>query len=92
MHRKISALLAILFSLVSASSAQEIKGKWAGAFEAEDVFAAIRLNFDEKKIVLSFGGSERPGAIKNLRSENGKIAFDAELRPGARFSGRLDAD
>ena len=92
MHKKISALLAILFSLVYASLAQEIKGKWAGTFEADDVFAAIRLDFDEKKIVLSFGGSERPGTIKNLRSENGEIAFDAELRPAARFSGRINAD
>ena len=93
MHRKISIVIVVLFCLASVAAAQQnVKGIWAGAFEADDVLAAIRLNFDESKIILSFGGSERPGAIKNLRVENGEISFDAELQPAARFSGKISGE
>ncbi len=92
MHRRISAIIVVLFSLVSASLAQEIKGVWVGAFEADDVLAAVRLNFDEAKIVLSFAGDERPGAIKNLNITGGEISFAGDFRPETRFVGKLDGD
>ena len=92
MHKKISAIIVVLFSLVSATLAQEIKGVWAGAFEADDVLAAIRLNFNESKIVLSFAGDERPGAIKNLKITDSEISFTGDLRPEARFVGKLDGE
>lgn len=92
MRAKFSIVVAILFCFASVTVAQELKGKWAGAFEADDVLAAIRLNFDEAKIVLSFAGSERPGAIKNLRVEDGEISFDADLQPAARFSGKISGE
>ena len=93
MHRKISAIIAILFFLVSASLAQEdIKGVWVGAFEADDVLAAIRLNFDEAKIVLSFAGDERPGAIKDFQITGGEVSFTGDFRPETRFAGKLGGD
>ena len=89
---KISGIILVSLCLASVAAAQELKGKWAGAFEAPDVLASIRLDFDESKIVLSFGGSERPGAVKNLRVESGEISFDAELQPAARFSGKISGE
>lgn len=92
MNRKLLFFLLIFVSLVSLSGAQDAKGRWVGAFEADDVLAAVRLDFDEAKIVLSFGGSERAGAIKNIKTSGGEISFDAELRPAARFSGKIIGD
>jgi dienelactone hydrolase len=93
MLKKIILALSILLIFSHFAAAQTAKGIWAGAFEADDVFAAIRLNFDESKIVLSFGGDERAGAIKNIElGKAGEIAFAAELRPAARFTGKLDGE
>jgi len=92
MHRKISAIIAILFFLVSASLAQDIKGVWVGAFEADDVLAAMRLNFDDGKIVLSFAGDERPGAIKDFQITGGEVSFTGDFRPETRFAGKLGGD
>ena len=90
MSRRFSAIILFLLCFASISAPQEIKGIWAGAFEADDVLAAIRVNFDESKIVLSFAGDERPGAIKNLKIADGEVSFTAEIRPEARFVGKLD--
>ena len=92
MRNKIAAIILILFSLANVAAAQEVKGFWAGAFENDEVFAAIRLNFDESKIILSFGGSERPGAIKDVKIANGEITFTAELQPQAVFTGKIERD
>jgi predicted dienelactone hydrolase len=90
MRIKIPATILLLFCFVSVAASQEIKGVWAGAFEADEVFAAIRLNFDESKIILSFSGSDRSGAIKDLKITGGEISFTAELQPGARFTGKVE--
>ena len=90
MHKKTLAIFAILLCFASFSQAQEAKGLWAGAIEADDVFAAIRLNFNESKIVLSFAGDERNGTIKNVQSANGEVSFEAELQPRAVFRGKID--
>ena len=52
----------------------------------------VGLNFDESKIVLSFSGSERTGAIKDLKIEGEEISFTAELRPQARFTGKINGE
>lgn len=91
MQKKTLGLLLFLLSFAFAVPAQELKGVWAGAFENDEVFAAIRLNFDESNIVLSFGGSERPGAIKDVKSANGEVTFTAELQPKAVFTGKIEA-
>lgn len=91
MNRKIPVIIFILLLFVSVSTAQDIKGVWAGLFEADDVLAAIRINFDESKIILSFAGDERPGTIKDLKTNNGgEISFTGDLRPETRFTGKLD--
>ncbi len=92
MRGKISTIIAILFCFVSVSTAQDIKGVWVGAFEADDVLAAVRLNFDDSKITLSFAGDERPGAIKNLKIADGEISFTGDFRPETRFVGKLVGD
>jgi hypothetical protein len=91
MRKNIAAIILILFSLATTVPAQEVKGVWAGAFEADDVFAAIRLNFDEAKIILSFSGSDRAGSIKDLKIANGEVTFTAELQPKAIFTGKIEA-
>lgn len=91
MQKKTLVLFLFLLAFAFAAPAQEIKGVWAGAFENDEVFAAIRLNFDEAKIVLSFGGSERPGAIKDLKFTNGDVTFTADLQPKAVFTGKVEA-
>lgn len=92
MKKTLSTLTLILFCFAGFSRAQEIKGNWTGAFEADDVLAAIRVNFDESKIILSFGGDERSGAIKDLKFENGEVSFTAEMRPAAKFAGKIEND
>src|SRR4051812_36227010 len=92
MQKKTLLLLLFLLSFVSSAAAQEIKGVWAGAFEAEDVFAAIRLDFDEAKIILSFSGSDRAGSIKDVKFANGEITFTAELQPKAVFTGKIETE
>lgn len=92
MQKKLFVLFLFLLSFVFAVPAQEIKGTWAGAFENDEVFAAIRLNFDESKIILSFGGSERPGTIKDLKVANGEVTFTAELQPKAVFTGKIEGE
>jgi predicted dienelactone hydrolase len=93
MHKRILGTIAILFCCAFVSAAQEeqpqIKGIWAGAFEADDAFFAVRLNFDESKIVMNFAGSERAGAIKDLKVSNGEIFFTAEMQPKAKFTGKI---
>jgi predicted dienelactone hydrolase len=89
MRRKIPAIIFSLFCFAFAVGAQEIKGIWAGAFEADDVLAAVRVNFDESKIVLSFAGSERAGPLKNLQVTGDEVSFNAELQPPARFTGKI---
>ena len=92
MHKKIA--LTVLFLIYSAFAvfAQNAEGIWAGAFEADDVLAAMRVDFDQSKIVLSFGGDERAGAIKDVKFTNGEVSFTAELRPSARFTGKIDGE
>lgn len=92
MKKNIAAILISFFLLVCAISAQDTKGLWTGLFEADDVFAAIGLNLDESKIVLSFAGDERSGTIKNLKTENGEISFEAELQPRAIFKGTIEGE
>lgn len=88
---KISAAIILnLIGFFAYVSAQENRGVWAGVFEANDVLAAIGVNFDESKIVLSFAGSQRAGAIKNVRFDNDTVSFDAELQPRARFTGKIE--
>ena len=90
MNKKIAAIVLILFCFASVSSGQSIKGIWAGAFEADDVFAAIRINFDESKIVLSYAGDERPGTIQDIKISGGEISFTGEIKPKVQFTGKLD--
>lgn len=89
MKKSISTLILVLFCFIGISPAQEIKGIWAGVFEADDVLAAIRISFDESKIILSFAGDERSGAIKDVKFENGEVSFTAEMRPAAKFVGKI---
>lgn len=92
MHRKIPVIVLVCLFFASFSHAQEIKGIWAGAFEADDVFAAIRINFDESKIVLNYAGDERPGTIQNVKISGGEVSFTADLKPKANFTGKLDGE
>ena len=89
MRKRISTIILLSLAFVCQAAAQEMKGLWAGTFETDEVFAAVRLDFDESKIVLSYAGSERPGTIKNLQIAGGAISFDAELQPPARFTGQI---
>lgn len=77
-----------LFSIFA--QAQKVPGIWAGTVEADDVFASIRLNFDESKIILSFAGNELSGSIKNLKNTDTEVSFEADLRPRANFSGKIE--
>ena len=90
MNRKILASFVFLLCAVSISTAQELKGYWAGSFEADEVFAAVAINFDESKIVLRFAGNEQAGAIKNLQIKDGEVSFKAETRPQAYFFGKIE--
>lgn len=72
--------------------AQEIKGLWAGAFEADDVLAAIGVNFNESKVTLRFAGQEQTGALKDLQIKNGEVSFLSETRPSAKFKGKFDGE
>ena len=87
---KLSTIIVFVGLFSVFAQAQEVRGIWAGAVEADEIFASIRLNFDESKIVLSFAGNELSGAIKNLKTANGEINFEAELRPRATFSGKIE--
>lgn len=90
MIKRITLVVIFLFFLTPILPAQEIKGLWAGAFEAEDVTAAIGLNLDDSKIILRFGGRELKGALKDLQIKDGEISFIAELQPKAEFKGKLE--
>jgi len=90
MHKKILAMIGILFCCTIVSTAQQMKGIWAGVFEADDVLASVRINFDENKIVLSFAGSDRSGTIKDLKIANSEIMFTGEMQPQARFTGKIE--
>lgn len=92
MNKKFSAVILLLLWCVNLSNAQEIKGTWAGAFEASDVLAAIGVNFDESKVVLRFAGNEQTGALKDLQIKDGEISFLSETRPRAKFTGKLDGE
>lgn len=89
MIKQISITVIFLLTLTTVLKSQEIKGIWAGAVEANEIFASIRLNFDEPKIVLSFAGNELSGAIKDVKFTNREISFEAEVRPRAKFSGKF---
>lgn len=92
MKKSLSTLILLLLCFVNFSQAQEIKGVWAGAFEADDIFAAIGLNFDESKIVLRFAGQELSGALKDLQIKDGEVSFLSETRPSAKFTGKFDGE
>lgn len=90
MYKMKLSTIAILLFFSFVVKAQEVKGLWAGTFEADDAFAALRLNFDESKINLNFAGDERAGAIKDLKMTSSEISFDAELKPNAKFTGKIE--
>ena len=92
MKKRLVTIVLFLLCFSGISQAQEIKGIWAGAFEADDVFAAIGVNFDESKFVLRFAGNQQAGAIKDLQIKDGTISFAAESQPRANFTGKIEAD
>ena len=92
MKKRFVKIVLFLLCFSGISQAQEIKGIWAGAFEADDVFAAIGVNFDESKFVLRFAGNQQTGAIKDLQIKDGTISFAAESQPRATFTGKIEAD
>lgn len=92
MKKKFAPVILLFLCFPVILQAQEIKGFWAGAFEAEDVFAAIGINFDESKIGLRFAGQEQTGALKDLQIKNGEISFRSETRPSAKFTGKFDGE
>jgi pimeloyl-ACP methyl ester carboxylesterase len=92
MRKRTCLIFVFLLSLASIAAAQSVKGIWAGSFEADDVFAAIRVDFDQSKIVLSFAGDARPGTISNLKTGAGEISFTADIKPKANFNGKFDGE
>ena len=92
MHQRFLAIIGVLLCAAFAVKAQEAKGLWAGAFEADDVFAAVGINFDESKIVLRFAGQEQTGAIKEVQIKDGEVSFLSETRPRAKFTGKFDGE
>lgn len=92
MKRIFAPVILFLLCFPAVLQAQEIKGIWAGAFEASDIFAAVGINFDESKIVLRFAGQEQTGAIKDLQIKDGEISFLSETRPRGKFTGKFDGE
>lgn len=93
MYKRFFSILAILFCFVHGAAAQEdVKGVWAGAIEADDFLGAVRVSFDESKIVLNFAGDERTGAIKDFKTTNGEVSFTGDLRPEARYAGKISGN
>ncbi len=92
MKKTISLLILLLICFGKFSQAQEANGIWAGAFEADDVVAALRVNFDESKIALNFSGSEQAGAIRDVKFSGSEVSFTAELRPAGKFIGKISGD
>ena len=92
MHKRLLSVIAILFYFSLGSAAQQVQGVWAGAIEADDFLGAVRVNFDESKIVLNFAGDERAGAIKDLKITDGEVSFTGDLRPEARYIGKISGN
>lgn len=81
--------MALLFCMGIAANAQQARGLWAGAFEADDVFGAVGVNFDDSKVILRLAGQEQTGALKDLKIDGNEISFSSETRPLVSFRGKF---